>query len=107
MSRIWTNGLMAALTIAATIAIVLSLNQSQPVAAQGAAAQTARYTVVHTEGHNLLVTDNKSETLYFYTIDDDAEIGDELKLRGKVDLTQVGKDTIKPEVTFKRGKKGK
>jgi hypothetical protein len=49
---------------------------------------------VETEGHNLLVTDNQSNTLYFYTIDKDAKIGSDLKLRGSVDLTQVGKPTI-------------
>jgi hypothetical protein len=35
--------------------------------------------------------------LYFYTIDKGKEIGSELKLRGQVDLKQVGKPIIKPE----------
>jgi hypothetical protein len=51
---------------------------------------------VMTEGHNLIVTDNRSNTLHFYTIDKDKEIGSDLHLRGSVDLTQVGKETIKP-----------
>jgi hypothetical protein len=55
------------------------------------------YTVVETEGHNLIVTDNHKNTLYFYTIDKDATIGSDLKLRGTVDLKQVGKEVIKPE----------
>lgn len=55
-----------------------------------------RYSVVETEGHNLLVTDNRTETLYFYTIDKDAKIGSDLKLRGKIDLKQVGKEVVKP-----------
>jgi hypothetical protein len=55
-----------------------------------------RYSVIETEGHNLIVTDNQSNTLYFYTIDKDAKIGSELHLRGTVDLKQVGKDVIKP-----------
>ena len=54
------------------------------------------YTVVMTEGHNLIVTDNKTNMLHFYTIDKDKEIGSDLHLRGSVDLSQVGKDTIKP-----------
>ena len=55
------------------------------------------YTVVETEGHNLIVTDNHKNALYFYTIDKDAKIGSDLKLRGMVDLKQVGKEVIKPE----------
>jgi hypothetical protein len=54
-----------------------------------------RYTVLDTEGHNLIVTDNQSNTVYFYTIDKDKEIGSELKLRGTLDLSQVGKPEIK------------
>jgi hypothetical protein len=79
----------------------------QPVQAERAAAGAAdtasgpHYTVVETEGHNLIVTDNRADMLYFYTIDKDKEIGSELKLRGKADLTQVGKPVIKPETTKK------
>ena len=53
--------------------------------------------MVETEGHNLIVTDNQTNTLYFYTIDKDKEIGTELRLRGTVDLAQVGKPVIKPK----------
>lgn len=55
-----------------------------------------RYTVVHTEGTNLIITDNQTNTLYFYTIEEDGKPGDDLILRGKGDLNQVGKDVIKP-----------
>jgi hypothetical protein len=55
------------------------------------------YTVVMTEGHNLIVTDNQNDTLYFYTIDKDKQIGSDLKLRGKVDLKEVGKEVVKPQ----------
>ena len=54
-----------------------------------------RYTVVETQGSNLLVTDNGTNTVYYYTIDKDEKIGSDLKLRASVDLTQVGKDVIK------------
>jgi hypothetical protein len=57
----------------------------------------AHYNVVETEGHNLIVTDNQTNTLYFYTIDKDKTIGSELRLRGTVDLTQVGKPIIRPK----------
>src|SRR5687767_13677396 len=55
-----------------------------------------RYTVIHTEGTNLLVTDNRTNTIYFYTIEENGKPGDDLILRGSADLNQVGKPTIKP-----------
>jgi len=55
-----------------------------------------RYTVVETEGHNLIVTDNQSNSLYFYTVDKGKAPGSELKLRAKVDLTKVGQPSITP-----------
>ena len=54
------------------------------------------YNVVETQGHNLIVTDNRTDTVYFYSIDREKEIGTELHLRAKVDLTQVGREVIKP-----------
>jgi hypothetical protein len=54
------------------------------------------YTVLETEGTNLVVTDNAKNTLYFYTVDKGKAPGSELKLRATVDLNQVGKETIKP-----------
>ena len=90
------------LTLAA--AAVLTFVRLRPADAQreSGSGGPARYTVVATEGHNLIVTDNGSNTLYFYTIDKDKEVGSELKLRGSVDLSQVGKPQIKP-VTHKTG----
>jgi hypothetical protein len=55
----------------------------------------AHFTVVMTEGHNLLVTDNATNKLYFYTIDKDKPIGSPLKLRAEVDLAKVGEPEIK------------
>jgi hypothetical protein len=55
-----------------------------------------RYTVISTDGAHLIVTDNGTNKLYFYAIDKDGKIGDELKLRGSADLTEVGKPGIKP-----------
>jgi uncharacterized protein (TIGR03000 family) len=55
-----------------------------------------RYTVGMTEGDNLIVTDNTKNRLYFYTVDKDKPAGSDLKLRGQIDLGQVGKLTVKP-----------
>lgn len=60
--------------------------------------KSAQYTIVETDGQLLIVTDNGSNTLYFYTIDEGGSPGDPLKLRGTVDLNQVGKPTIKPKL---------
>jgi hypothetical protein len=77
---------------------LIALGRLQPVqAARDDALPTGpRYSVIETEAHNLIVTDNKSNTLYFYTIDKDKEVGSELKLRGTIDLSHVGKPGIMP-----------
>ncbi len=98
MNAPWKNRLPVALVAAvAVIALVVSTH-SQPALAERADSTLpgGRYSVVETEAHNLIVTDNKTNTLYFYTIDKDKEVGSELKLRGTIDLNQVGKDTIRP-----------
>ena len=64
--------------------------------ADGPANGVPHYSVVETEGHNLLVTDNSTNTFYFYTVDKGEPVGSELKLRGTLDLNQVGKASIKP-----------
>jgi hypothetical protein len=64
--------------------------------AQAGAGGGIHYTVVETEGHNLLVTDNSTSTLYFYTVDKGQPPGSDLHLRAKVDLKQVGQPTITP-----------
>jgi hypothetical protein len=68
--------------------------EAQP--AKMMAAGGPHYTVLETEGTNLVVTDNAANTLYFYTVDKGKAPGSDLVLRAKVDLTQVGKETIKP-----------
>jgi hypothetical protein len=93
-----------ALLAAVVFGVGVGLTLNRLPAAHGNAEQGGKpanvnphYTVVETEGHNLLVTDNQTNTLYFYTVDKGAEIGSELKLRGSVDLNQVGKDGITPK----------
>lgn len=66
-------------------------------ALQDKAASGPHYTVLETEGHNLIVTDNASNTLYFYTVDKGQPAGADLKLRASVDLNEVGKPLIKPK----------
>jgi hypothetical protein len=103
MKTKWLGGLAVVVLILSIAGMIASRN----IRAEGDAARGSmvypRYTVVETEGHNLIVTDNKTSTLYFYTIDKDAKIGSELKLRGKVDLKQVGEKTIKPSDVHLRG----
>jgi hypothetical protein len=76
--------------------VLVVLIQSRPAHAQKEAGGTgARYSVMDTEGHNLIVTDNQTNTVYFYTVDKGQEAGADLKLRGSIDLNQVGKAVIK------------
>jgi hypothetical protein len=88
------NGLLV-LTGVALLFGVLSFMSREPVqAAEQGGAGSPKYTVVETQGHNLLVTDNSTNTLYYYTIDKDKEIGSDLKLRASVELKQVGSPVI-------------
>jgi hypothetical protein len=103
MNANWKN--RTTLVLAATLVVVALLVTArwQPALAEHAAEPSGvpHYAVVETEGHNLIVTDNLTNTLYFYTIDKDKEVGSELKLRGSIDLSQVGKPVIKPTETKK------
>src|SRR4051794_20076616 len=95
MNRYGVTGLVVA---AAAVAVVVGgLMQPAFGRADGAANSNPHYTVVETEGHNLLVTDNSTNTFYFYTADKGEPVGSELKLRGTLDLNQVGKPSIKPK----------
>jgi hypothetical protein len=98
MNSFWKNGI-GLLAIAAVVAGVLLLNSGPSAAQRGTATRTpgpAPYTVVSTDGSHIIAVDNITNTLYFYAIDRDGKIGDELKLRGKVDLNDVGKPVLKP-----------
>jgi hypothetical protein len=99
MSANWKNRLPMAVGVALLVAALIAALSWQPARAQrgeAAGGGGPRYSVVDTEGHNLIVTDNHNNTLYFYTIDKDAKVGSDLKLRGKIDLKQVGKPVVKP-----------
>jgi hypothetical protein len=82
----------------------LALNALRPVAGtaqQPGSPASPKYSVVETEGTNLLVVDNSTNTMYYYTVDPGKEVGEELHLRGSIDLTEVGKPAIKPKVLKK------
>ncbi len=89
------------LVVAVAVTALAVVGFMQPVFGRAAEDKPAtggpHYTVVETEGHNLIVTDNATNTLYFYTVDKGEPVGSEVKLRASVDLTQVGKETIKPK----------
>ena len=93
------NRVLAACVVFLVIALFLALSsesafgQRRPGGAMP--PMGAHYSVVMTEGHNLLVTDNGTNKLYFYTIDKDKPIGSPLKLRASLDLTKVGEEEIK------------
>jgi hypothetical protein len=99
MNATWKTRLGASTLAVVVLAGILALVCMQPARAarqEAGAANVPHYSVIDSEAHNLIVTDNKTNTLYFYTIDRDKEIGSELKLRGSIDLNQVGKPTIVP-----------
>jgi hypothetical protein len=56
----------------------------------------SQYSVVATDGAHIIVTDNAAAKLYYYAIDKDGKVGDDLKLRGSLDLRDVGKAVLKP-----------
>lgn len=93
-SNVWA----AALIVFGLGLAIYTVQPSISTAVTTQATGFPKYTVVMTEGHNLIVTDNSTNTVYFYTVDLDKAPGDDLKLRGSVDLTDVGKPVIKPKV---------
>src|SRR5438045_3093594 len=99
------SGLVAAAALAAGIVLGITLARPGLGLAQEkkeAAGESPRYTVVFTEGTNLCVTDNRANRVYFYTIDQGKEPGADLRLRAYVDLSQVGKEVIKPTLLKKK-----
>jgi hypothetical protein len=93
----WKSGMLFVVG-ALVIAGALLLINRETVQGQGGKGGMGGggYTVVSTDGAHVIVTDNAAAKLYFYAIDKDGKIGDELKLRGTVDLKDVGKASIKP-----------
>src|SRR4051812_25746760 len=95
------NAVLAALGLALVLAVAWSMRaaaRDEPAAAPAG----PHYTVVETDGIHAIVTDNRADKLYFYSIDQDAKVGDELKLRGYVSLKDVGKPVLKPVTVSRR-----
>lgn len=94
-------GVFAVLVLGILVGAFLVGGRTPPVfsADEKESAVIPHYSVVETEGHNLIVTDNHTNRLYFYTIDRDEEIGSVLHLRGTVELREVGKRVIAPRLS--------
>ena len=75
--------------------IVLARSESAPAQRAAAEGSGPHYTVIETQGFNLLVTDNATNKLYYYATDKDASVGSPMKLRASLDMNQVGKEEIK------------
>src|SRR5262249_1659705 len=99
MKKLWQGGVCVGLLLVFAVAMLVLPGGRQPVlggsGSEFQAAGSPHCSVGMTEGHNLLVTDNATNKLLFYTIDKDAPLGSPLKLRASVDLTKVGQDEIK------------
>jgi len=102
MNSLGKSGLAIVLMAGIAFGVAFNVWMSQPAQAQAGAGGS--YSVVMTDGTHLIVTDNKANMLYFYSIEKDAAIGSPLKLRGSADLTQVGKESIAPKTYFKKEK---
>jgi hypothetical protein len=76
------------------VVVVVSLCWQPALAQKGGATAGPRYSVTGATLGYLYVTDNQTNTLYFYSFEKDVRIG-ELKLRATIDLKQVGKPMIK------------
>jgi hypothetical protein len=94
--NIWRAGAIGLVVLLVGLAFLLpgTRQTALAAAADDGKAGCPHYTVVMTEAHNLLVTDNAADKLYFYTIDKDKPVGSPLKLRATLDLTKVGQDEI-------------
>src|SRR5262249_1503063 len=100
MNQTWMRCVAVVLAVGLRVGALAFLSRDQPAlrAEQADKAMSGpHYTVLETEGHNLVVTDNATDTLYFYTVDKGQPPGSDLKLRASVDLKQVGKAVIKPK----------
>jgi hypothetical protein len=101
MSRKTLGWGLALVVLVIALAVVGLRPPAQAQQAANQAAAGARYTVVDTDATNLIVLDNGSNTLYFYTEDPGKEVGQELHLRGSIDLNQVGQPVIQPKAATK------
>jgi hypothetical protein len=100
MNGNWKGGLLtAALVVLVGCCLFLANRPRQALAEEGKASVVSpRYTVIDTEGTNLIITDNQENVLYFYTVDREEKPGSPLKLRASLDLKDVGKPALTPKM---------
>lgn len=93
----WKNRMPMVVGIALIVVALIMMARSEPAQAQrpGPGGFGGRFTVIETQGFNLLVTDNAVNKLYYYATDKDAPVGSPMKLRASLDLSQIGKEEIK------------
>src|SRR5262245_18500844 len=98
MKKMLQGGWLIALGLGVALATMMLSGAGQTPLGRAAedakSTGAARYTVIETQGFNLLVTDNAANKLYYYATDKDVPIGSPLKLRASLDLSQVGKEEI-------------
>src|SRR5262249_35866243 len=98
MKKMWQGGSLVVLVlVVAVAAIMFSINgPTAPARAADEAKSTGgpRYTVIETQGFNLLVTDNAARKRYYLAADKDGPVGAPLKLRASLDLTKVGENEL-------------
>ncbi len=95
----WKNGMLFVMAAALVACGVLFMNRDTAQGQGGKGGMgggATKYSVISTDGAHVIVTDNAASKLYFYAIDKDGKIGDTLKLRGSVDLQDVGKPSLTP-----------
>jgi hypothetical protein len=99
MNAIWKTWMPLAGVAGLVVIGLIVTAHAQQVREERDAKPTSgpRYSVTETQAHNLIVTDNQTNVLYFYTIDKDKPIGSELKLRGSLDLNKVGEPVLVPK----------
>jgi hypothetical protein len=97
-NRRWGTVAVAVALLAGVLLLLNTQSRAIENGVPGNQSGVPAYTVVQTDGLHLIVTDNKSSTTYFYAIDEGEKPGADLKLRGSVDLSQIGKEVIKPNL---------
>ena len=98
MKKMWQGGSFVVVAFVVGVATAVLLNTGPTsfgrAAEEAKSTGPARYTVIETQGFNLLVTDNAANKLYYYATDKDVPVGAPLKLRASLDLSQIGEAEI-------------
>ena len=96
MNSSWKCG-VACVAIVLVAGLMLTLSPVRPALGEAQVGSGyPKHTVNATDGTHLVVTDNQANKVYFYAIDQGGKPGDELKLRGTINLNDVGKPGITP-----------